>query len=56
MCITQMLYGVMCRCVIESLHMLPVKFLTDFTASLRKYRRGLADENQFFQSVESLPF
>jgi len=56
MCITQMLYGIMCRCVIKSLYMLPVKGFTDFTVSVRKHCRDLADENQFFQSVESLPF
>jgi len=56
MCITQMLYGIMCQCVIQNLYMLSVKFFTDFTASLRKHRRDLADESQFFQSVETLPF
>lgn len=46
----------MCRCVTQNLYILPVKVFTDFIASLRKYRRDISDENQFFQSVESLPF
>ena len=56
MCITQMLYGIMCRCLIQNLYMLPVRDCTDFTASVRKHHRDLADENKFFQTVESLPF
>ena len=56
MFVTQMLYGIMCRCVIQSVYMSPVKVFTDFAASVRKYLRDVADENKFFQSVESLPF
>ena len=55
-CITRMLCGIMYRCLIQNLYILPVKVFTDFTASVRKHRRDLADENQFFHSVESLPF
>jgi hypothetical protein len=36
--------------------MFSVKIVTDFTASLRKHWRELADENKLFHSVEYLPF